>query len=127
MLGILICVSHTIKTREYEFIVLSRVFIHKNRFSDASLLLNRLLCLYEKLKIPRGIVETTNLLAILAYRRLNEETAINYLEKSLSVGMEEGYVRSYVDELSPMVSLLELYIENHKKEDRITAYVRKLL
>lgn len=116
-----------IRTREYELIVLARVFIAKKRYEDAHHLLSRLLNFAEGLKRSHSIVEITNLLGITALKNLNVALADEYIEKALSIGIEEGYIRSFVDELDPMVSLLELYIERHNEEDRFAAYAQKLL
>lgn len=48
---------------------------------------------------------------------MNEEIAVKYLGKALSIGIEEGYVRSFVDELSPMVSLLKMFVRKYKKAE----------
>lgn len=58
---------------------------------------------------------------------MNEEIAVKYLGKALSIGIEEGYVRSFVDELSPMVSLLKMFVRKYKKADNLAAYARGLL
>ncbi|ODA40898.1 LuxR C-terminal-related transcriptional regulator [Desulfosporosinus sp. BG] len=58
---------------------------------------------------------------------MNEALAEEYFEKALSVGFDEGYIRSFVDELDPMVLLLKLYIEGHNEEDRLAAYAQELL
>jgi len=108
-------------------IVLARVLIHRKRADDATLLLNRLLDFAEGLKRSHSTVEIANLLAIAALKNLNENAAVQYLEKALAVRIEEGYVRSFVDELSNMVTLLEMYIGRQKKGDRLAAYAQKLL
>lgn len=115
-----------IRTREYELIVLARVLIAKKRYGDAQLLLNRLLNFAQGLKRSHSIVEITNLLAITALKDLNEALAKEYFEKALSIGIEEGYIRSFVDEFDPMVLLLEVYIR-HNEEDRLAAYAQELL
>ena len=115
------------RVREYELIVLARVLIEKQRYEDANILLNRLLSFAEGLKRAHSIVEITNLLAITAIKNLNEEMADEYLEKALSIGFDEGYVSSFVDELDPMALLLKMYIKHHNEGDRLTAYAQELL
>jgi LuxR family maltose regulon positive regulatory protein len=116
-----------IRTHEYELIVLARVLIRKKRYDDANILLTRLLSFAEGQKRNHSIVEIANLFAITAMKNLNEEMGEKYLEKALSIGIGEGYVRSFVDELAPMVSLLATYTGSHKKATRLTAYAKKLL
>lgn len=116
-----------IRTHEYELIVLARLLIHQKRYSDANLLLNRLLSFAQGLQRNHSTVEITNLLAITAYKNLDDEMVEKYLEKALSIGIEESYIRSFVDELSPMVSLLEIYIRHSRKSDCLLTYAKKLL
>ena len=115
------------RTREYELLVLARVLIHKCRYHDADILLNRLLNFANELNRDHSLVEINNLLAITAMRNLKEELAIKHLEKALSIGMKEGYLNSFVDELAPMISLLEMYLGKHLNEDRLAAYAKKIL
>lgn len=112
--------------REYELIVLARVLLLKRRYHDADILLNRLLRFAEEKKRSHSSVEILNLLAIAAYSSLNEEIAAKHLEKAFSIGMAEGYVRSFVDELHPMASLLEMVLREHKMDDRLLVYAKKL-
>ncbi len=119
------------RTREYELLVLARALIYKRRYHDAGILLTRLSNFAEGLNRRHSLVEINNLLAITAIKNLNEDSAVKHLEKALSTGMEEGYLNSFVDELAPMISLLELYIGKHSKEDRLedglAAYAAKIL
>jgi ATP-dependent transcriptional regulator len=119
--------QNIIRTREYELIVLARVLIAKKHYGDAHLLLNRLLNFTEGLKRSHSIVEIANLLAITALKNLNEALAEKYFEKALSIGIDEGYIRSFVDELDPMVLLLEQYIQRHNEENRLAAFAQELL
>ena len=116
-----------VSTREYELIVLCRVLLAKKQYQDAHLLLNRLLIFAEKSKRSHSITEIMNLLAITALKDLKKELAEEYMEKALSLGIEEGYIRSFVDELEPMALLLELYLERHPEENSLTAYALELL
>ncbi len=113
--------------REYELIVLARILIAKRRYKDASLLLNRLLTFAEEKSRVHSSAELLNLLAVTAMKELDEDTALKYIEKALRIGMLEDYVRSFVDELSPMAALLELYLGKEKKTSRTAAYAKKLL
>lgn len=113
--------------REYELIVLVRVLIAKRHYKDASFLLNRLFNFAEARSRVHSSVELLNLLAITAMKDFDEDSALKYIEKALRIGMREGYARSFADELSPMVSLLELYLGKGKKDSRTAAYAKKLL
>ncbi len=119
--------------KEYELIVYSRALMAKNRLQDASLLLQRLLSFTEDNERHHSTVEILNLLAILAYQNNRMSKAVHYLERSLSIGMKEGYIRSYLDELEPMADLLGYYtIPRRKRLDdpsrkELIAFARNLL
>ena len=112
--------------REYELIVLSRVYLLKQRYNDAALLLNRLLTFAEAKKRVHSAVEIHILLAETAMNEMNDASAEAYFEKALSIGLREGYVSSFTDELAPMVYLLERYAGKHQS-GRLAAYAKKLL
>lgn len=111
---------------EYELIVLARFLIEKRRYKDAYFLLNRLLSFADAKKRVHSVVEITNLLAITAFKDLDKKAAVKNINEALCIGIEEGYVRSFVDELSPMIPLLELVI-GKQKNTRLESYVKKLL
>ena len=119
--------SQISRTREFELIVYARALIKKQRYDDAHILLTRLLSFAEGLGQNHSIVEILNLLAIATVKDLNEDEAVKYIKRALSIGMDEGYVRSFVDELSPMISLLELFIRKKKNPDRLAVYAKDLL
>ncbi len=119
--------SQISRTREFELIVYARVLIQKQRYDDANILLTRLLSFAEGLGRSHSIVEILNLLAIAAVKDLNEDEAVKYIKEALSIGMKEAYVISFVDELAPMISLLELFIRKNKNSDKLTLYAGDLL
>lgn len=112
---------------EFELIVYARALIKKHRYQHADILLNRLLVFAEGLRRNHSIVEILNLLAITAMKNLNEEDAFVYISRALNIGMQEGYVKSFVDELSPMLSLLKLFNRKSSKRNKLTEYVKKLI
>jgi LuxR family maltose regulon positive regulatory protein len=119
--------QNIIRIQEYEMIVLGRVLIHKQRYNDANILLNRLLIFAIGQKKNHSIVEIRNLLAIAAIKDQNEEIAEKHLESALSIGIEEGYVRNFVDEFAPMISLLQMYISKNKKRSKLAVYAKGIL
>lgn len=116
-----------IRGHEYELIVLARILIYKERYFDAEILLTRLINFAENQKKNHSLVEIANLLAIMSFKNLDEKKAVNHLEKALSIGIEQKYVRSFVDELDPMLSLLKMYIKSHKRNNHFDVYAKKLL
>jgi LuxR family maltose regulon positive regulatory protein len=121
------------RIREFELLVYARVLIVKERQHDAKLLLQRILSFTEENARLHSQVEVLNLLALLDYQNNHLSGAMKYLEKSLKIGMDEGYVRSYLDELTPMARLLRYYtISRRKRTDldvakQLTDYAKDLL
>jgi len=99
------------RIREFEFIVYARALVFKDRAQDAELLLQRLLAFTEKTKRPHSRVEVLNLLALLEYQNGNRAKAFDYLDMSLTIGKERGYIRSYLDEGKAMAGLLAAYLK----------------
>lgn len=121
------------RIREFELLVYARVMMAQERRHDAKLLLQRLLSFAEENARLHSLVEVLNLLALLDYQNNYLPGALKYLEKSLKIGMAEGYVRSYLDEFSPMARLLRYYTASRRKRpDRHAAkqladYAKELL
>jgi LuxR family maltose regulon positive regulatory protein len=121
------------RIREYELLVYVRVLLAKERLQDAKLLLQRLLSFTEDNARLHSQVEVLNLLALLDYQNNHLPGALTYLEKSLKIGMAEGYVRSFMDELSPMARLLRYYTASRRKRNdpdvakRLTDYAKDLV
>ncbi len=66
----------------------------------------RLLSFAEAENRPHSMVEILNLLSMIAFQTGNARAALEHMERSLRVGLAEGYVRSYLDEQSPMLAVL---------------------
>lgn len=121
------------KIREFELIVYARVLMAKERPHDARLLLQRLLSFTVDNARLHSRVEVLNLLALLACQNNDMSGGVNYLESSLQTGMEEGYVRSYMDEFAPIAYLLKYYTTRRRKQadpntaEALTAYAKDLL
>lgn len=58
---------------------------------------------------------------------------MNHLERSLNIGIKEGYIRSFIDEFTPMANLLRYYITRRRKRTdqsadlELRAYAKSLL
>ncbi len=95
------------KVVEFELVVFARILMAGDQYADAEMLLLRLLSFTRVESRRHSKVEILNLLAILAYKKTDLAGAVDYLEKSLAIGMKEGYIRSYVDELDLISGLLK--------------------
>ncbi|HWP95571.1 MAG TPA: LuxR C-terminal-related transcriptional regulator [Syntrophomonadaceae bacterium] len=118
------------KVMEFEFIVFARVLMAGDQYDDAEMLLLRLLSFAGGESRQHSKVEILNLLAILLYKKNDLAGAVDYLEKSLSIGMKEGYIRSYVDELDLISGLLKDAIGIFRRRGDsyadLTSYAREL-
>lgn len=102
--------------REFDLITYARVLIAMNRANDAQLLLQRLLAFSTESRRPHSRVEILNLLALLAFRDNHVRQALRYMNESLAIGIKEGYVRSFLDELAPMAQILKAYTKSRGKQ-----------
>lgn len=59
-------------------------------------------------------MEVLNLLALLSFKENHALLAFRYMDESLGIGMKEGYVRSFLDEMSPMAQILRAYIKSRR-------------
>ncbi len=120
-------------TREFELIVYARMLIAKGRIDDAKLLLQRLLKFAKDAKRRHSEVELLNLFGVLAYKAEEMSDAFGYLERSLTIGLDNGFVRSFIDESEPFSGLLRQYIRyrGSKKDDQeykeLTVFAKTLL
>jgi LuxR family maltose regulon positive regulatory protein len=62
-------------------------------------------------------VEVLNLLALLSFQENHAILAYRHMDESLDIGIQEGYIRSYLDELLPMAQLLRAYIKSRRRQD----------
>ncbi len=104
------------RAREFELIVYARALMAKDRTHDAEILLCRLLSFAEENGRLHSRVEALNLMALLAFKNNHSRLALRYIDESLQTGMKEGYVRSYLDELSPMAQILRAYLKSRGKQ-----------
>jgi LuxR family maltose regulon positive regulatory protein len=107
------------RTGEYELLVVARVLISQERFGDAAILLERLLTFAETEKRLHSKVEILNLMAINTAQN-SVARALELLERSLAIGLREGYFRSFVDEFAPLAALLEQYLTGAEKPGEST-------
>ncbi|MDA8222598.1 MAG: LuxR C-terminal-related transcriptional regulator [Desulfitobacterium hafniense] len=101
--------------KEYELIIYARAMIYLNRTQDARLLLQRLLTFTGDSGRSHSRVEVLNLLALLDFRNHHTLSSFRYMDESFAIGLKEGYVRSYLDELSPMAQILRAYLKSRRK------------
>ncbi len=114
------------RTKEFELITYARVLIEKGQLNDADILLKRLLIFVEGAARLHSEVEILNLLAVAAAKMGNEEHSMSCLEKALKIGSDEGYMRSFADELASMWHLLKMYIRLRGKQNELAIYAGKL-
>ncbi len=115
------------RVREFELIVLARALWAKKDTSDAELLLMRLLQFAQAEGRLHSEVEILNLLAMIACQQGNTSPAVVYLERSLRIGLAEGYVRSYIDEQAPMLTVLKQAMRAFKKTEEVSRELERFV
>ncbi len=114
--------------RESEYIFYARYLMRNNRLDDALLLLDRLLGFAGKENQLGSQIGLLCLEAVCHGMKGDYGRAIPVLEQAFDFGMEEGYVRTFVDEGEPMTALLEKYVSvSRGGNSEYLSFARKLL
>jgi LuxR family maltose regulon positive regulatory protein len=92
--------------REIEYLSLTRLFIAQKRFGEAHSLAERICRLAQEIGKRQTELDGLILLALVFSIQGGTDQALVHLEKALSIGEPEGYIRIFVDEGLPMVRLL---------------------
>ena len=92
--------------RENEYMALARVFISQKRFEKAHALVERTHRIAQEIGRRQTELEGLILLALVLSAQGETDQALVHLEKALTIGEPEGYVRIFVDEGPPMARLL---------------------
>jgi LuxR family transcriptional regulator, maltose regulon positive regulatory protein len=118
--------------REREYLTLARLLLAQGRenptghfFEEALHLLNRLLREAEAKARVRSILEILLLQALGLHAQGERSRAFTMLERALTLAAPEGYVRLFVDEGTPMQTLLRQY--HPERQSRLYVYVAMLL
>jgi LuxR family transcriptional regulator, maltose regulon positive regulatory protein len=118
--------------REREYLTLARLFLAQGRenpagrsFEEALHLLERLLRKAEAKARVRSILEILLLQALGLHAQGERSRAFTMLERALTLAAPEGYVRLFVDEGTPMQTLLRQY--HPERQSRLYVYVAMLL
>jgi LuxR family maltose regulon positive regulatory protein len=109
--------------REIEYLVLVRVLIAQERFEEAHSLVERICRIAQEIGKRQTEFEALILLSLICSAQSEIDQALGYLEKALSIGEPQGYIRIFVDEGPPMASLLYEAL----KREIAPAYVQRLL
>lgn len=113
---------------EYEYIVYARYLMLVNNLDESLLLLCRLEEYARTEKRTGSLIEVLTLKAINRYLRGEPSDAMSVLDSAFSLGMADGYVRTFIDEGQIMAELLAKYKtwEKFKGEQRHQKYARML-
>ena len=116
-------------SREYEYLVYTRYLNLIGQHDDALLLLNRLEHFAQKEDRLGSRIEILCRIAVTYQLKGDLADAMRALDTALALGIAEGYCRTFLDQLEPMVELLTKYM-NWAKKSRTEArydYAKKLL
>ena len=92
--------------RAYEHVTLARALLGKGRGEEAVFLLERLLTFAESERRLPEMIETANLLAMALHAVGRTQHGVELLRENLARGRENGYLRIFVDEGTPLRTLL---------------------
>jgi LuxR family maltose regulon positive regulatory protein len=115
-------------SREYEYLVYTRYLNLIGQHDDALLLLNRLEYFAQKEDRLGSRIEILCRIAITYQLRGDLADVMTALDTALTLGIEESYCRTFLDQPEPMVELLTKYM-NWAKKSRTEArydYAKKL-
>jgi LuxR family maltose regulon positive regulatory protein len=109
--------------REIEYLALARVLIAQRRFEEAHSLIERIYRIAKETGRRQTELEGLILLALFFSVLGEADQALVHLEKALSIGEPEGFIRIFVDEGPPMARLLYEALSREIAPD----YVQRLL
>lgn len=107
--------------REYEFGTLARLLVAQERVADARQLLDRLLSAADEGGRTGSVIDILVAQAIASTAAGDAMDAMTALERALSLATPEGYVRVFLDEGPPMVSLLKRAAKERIGTDAVAA------
>lgn len=96
-------------SREFEYIVFSRLLILTKKLDEALLLLSRLEDFSRKEDRLKSLIEILCLTAIGYHLKEDDSNALPALHKAIELGSADGYMRTFADEAQPMADLLLKY------------------
>ncbi len=111
--------------RAYEHITLARVLLARGRLDEAILLLERLLVFAGKEQRLPNTIEISSLLAIACDTAGRTAEGLELLQQNLALGRKNCYLRSFVDEGAPMLSLLR-QLARRRPADEEGSYIRQI-
>lgn len=113
---------------EFKLIILARVLLAQGRCDESQHLLERLLQTAEADGRTGKVIELLTLQAMVRQACDDTVGALAALKQALILAEPEGYVRTFLDEGTPMAELLLLgSARNTWNEPRLITYVHKLL
>jgi LuxR family maltose regulon positive regulatory protein len=109
--------------REIEYLSLARVFIAQKKLEEAHSLAERIYQITQDIGRRQTELEALILLALVFFAKGESDQALVHLEKTLTIGEPEGFIRIFLDEGPPMAHLLYEALSRGIAPD----YVRQLL
>jgi hypothetical protein len=109
-------------SREYEHLVYTRYLNLIGRYDEALLLLNRLSNFAQKEERLGSRIEILGQIAISHQLKGDLNNAMTALDAALELGMEEDYIRTFVDQMEPMAELLAKYQIWRKQPEKDAKY-----
>jgi LuxR family maltose regulon positive regulatory protein len=111
---------------EVEYLVLVRILLAEGRVAEATSLLSRLETMMECAGRHGNLIEVLVLQAIALDMQAYLQSALGVLKQALSLAQPEGYMRVFVDEGTPIETLLKVGMTEWQDSD-LLAYTGRLL
>ncbi|MCV9950825.1 LuxR C-terminal-related transcriptional regulator [Paenibacillus sp. BT-177] len=113
--------------KQLEYMVLVRFNVAQGKYEQALHILERLKPQGVRESCLVSITEISIMQALIEHQLEHHFAAYAYLEEALVNGMNNNYVRSFVDEGIPMQKLLKCYMSTQISKEKFTPYVTLLL
>jgi len=111
---------------EVEYLSLVRILLAEGRVDEAMRLLSRLQSAAESTGRHGSLIQVLVLRAVAFDMQGDLQSALVVLQRALTLGQPEGYMRVFLDEGKPMEALLRTATTRWRDRD-LLAYARKLL
>jgi len=103
----------------YQYFTTARAYIVIENYTNAILLLQKLLLLSQRYRRPLDIIESRVLLAVAHWKKERKElsAAMDYLEQAFATASQYGYTQVFVDEGASILQLLKKIAAKAARDD----------
>ena len=113
----------------FEYIILAKILLVLRDYHACDSLLSDLIAMLKDKDRIYYLIQACNLKALLYNGMKQEDAALQYLRRSLRIGLREGYQRTYIEEGAPMAKLFLSIINKSKDmniDEEMASYAKML-